>query len=450
MSISMLKLFEIKNLFNQYDVSIPLDNNINIFLGENGMGKTTILNCIYCVLSGNIENLNSIIFDEIIVTLNDNSKLSLKHIDLAAYIEEYVYDGAYKRRRINIERIFSEKELAEIRNIFAHNSFDADSLKKYYYKISDYHRMPFSLAVQELERYAMRHNDRIDEGNYSAVLEFKKKIEENFEQEILYYPTYRRIEEDISKLGIDIEKDKIQNKLIRFGMTDVEKATNKLLFTIQTVAINGFTKMTGVLLKQYLDGELATDTSHDIDFEKLVIALDRVGDEIENTDKERIKELVTTSAIYNSENNYLLNLINNLISSYERQNQYDERVKKFVAVCNGYLNNKNYVYDESNLKLGIYRDNTKTPIGIQNLSSGEKQVISIFSKLYIEETKDCIILFDEPELSLSIKWQSKFLPDIINSGKCSTLIAVTHSPFIFDNEYDQLAKDMGECLVDRK
>ena len=38
MSDTKLKLFEIKNLFNQYDVSIPLDNNINIFLGENGMG----------------------------------------------------------------------------------------------------------------------------------------------------------------------------------------------------------------------------------------------------------------------------------------------------------------------------------------------------------------------------------------------------------------------------
>ena len=30
MSASKLKLFEIKNLFNQYDVSIPLDSNINI------------------------------------------------------------------------------------------------------------------------------------------------------------------------------------------------------------------------------------------------------------------------------------------------------------------------------------------------------------------------------------------------------------------------------------
>ena len=79
----------------------------------------------------------------------------------------------------------------------------------------------------------------------------------------------------------------------------------------------------------------------------------------------------------------------------------------------------------------------------------EKAIKTGASKLYIEDTKDCIILFDEPELSLSIKWQSKFLPDIMHSEKCSALIAVTHSPFIFDNEFDNLARDMGACLIDR-
>lgn len=73
-------------------------------------------------------------------------------------------------------------------------------------------------------------------------------------------------------------------------------------------------------------------------------------------------------------------------------------------------------------------------------------MLSIFSKLYLEQQKPCIILFDEPELSLSIKWQEHFLPDIMKSGKCSLLVAVTHSPFIFDNEYDYLAQDMGECI----
>lgn len=194
---------------------------------------------------------------------------------------------------------------------------------------------------------------------------------------------------------------------------------------------------------------MASD-SQQIDLDKLSIALDRIGDEIDNYDKEMIKQLVSTSEIYNEKNIYLLNLIKNLIHSYEKQSAYDERVKKFVAVCNSYLNGKSYIYDERNVELGIYRDNSKTPISIQSLSSGEKQVISIFSKLYIEEVKDCIILFDEPELSLSIKWQEKFLPDIVDSKKCSTLIAVTHSPFIFENRFDHLAKNMGEYLEEKE
>ena len=76
-------------------------------------------------------------------------------------------------------------------------------------------------------------------------------------------------------------------------------------------------------------------------------------------------------------------------------------------------------------------------------------MLSIFSKLYLEQKEKCIILFDEPELSLSMKWQEHFLPDIMKSGKCSMLIAVTHSPFIFDNDYDKLAQDMGECIKER-
>lgn len=440
-----IRLFEIKKLFNQFDVQLPLDERINIFLGENGMGKTTILNCLHSVLSGNIERLNSIVFDEIVITLTDEKKLSIKHSDISAYVDEYLYEMP-RRRRVRLDSIFSEKEMEEIRNLYMHNYDDTDAYKKYYFKISEVYGVPFQIARQELERYIMSISGR--NGDYKKAINFKKKVEEIFDKEILYFPTYRRIEEDMSKLGIDVEKDRVKNRLIQFGMTDVEKAIEKILSTIRSAAITGFTEMTGVLLKQYLGGELSTDSSYSIDSEKLAIALDRIGDEIESRDKEKIKELVANSKIYESRNIYLLNLIKNLIISYEKQNQYDERVKKFVSVCNSYLNGKKYIYDESNVQLAIYRDKTKSPISIQNLSSGEKQVISIFSKLYIEETKDCIILFDEPELSLSIKWQSKFLPDIMNSEKCSTLVAVTHSPFIFENEFDSLAQDMGECIIE--
>lgn len=449
---SKLKLFEINNLFNQFNVRLPLDEKVNIFLGENGMGKTTILNCLYYVLSGNIEKLNNIIFDAISLTFIDGEKISINHNDISSYVEDYIYDNSpYRRRSVRFESLFSIKELENINKLIEEGS-NEDELKKYYFKVSDIFGMPPTIARRELERYILQRyrKNNTTKADFNNVIEFKKKVEEKIDEEILYFPTYRRIEEDMSNLGIDIEKDRVKSRLIQFGMTDVEKNIETLLQTIKSVAITGFAKMTGVLLKQYLNGELSDFENYKIEQNKLIIALARIGDQIEERDKQRIIELVDNSDIYNRKNRYLLNLIKNLIDSYERQNMYDERVKIFCSICNNYLNGKKYIYDETNVELGIYKDKAKKPIGIQNLSSGEKQIISVFSKLYIENIEKCIILFDEPELSLSIKWQNMFLPDVVNSGKCSTLIAVTHSPFIFDNEFDDLAKDMGNCLSENE
>lgn len=449
---SRLKLFEITNLFNQFDVSLPLDEKVNIFLGENGMGKTTILNCLYYVLSGNIEKLNNIIFNSISLTFVNGEKFSINHNDVSSYVEDYMYGNSpYRRRKVQFERLFTIKELENISKLFREEA-NEEELKKYYFRVSDVFGMSPSMARRELERYTVQQfqKNMTTKADFNKVITFKKNISEKIDEEILYFPTYRRIEEDMSNLGIDIEKDRVKSRLIQFGMTDVEKNIETLLQTIKSVAITGFAKMTGVLLKQYLNGELSDVENYKVEQNKLVIALARIGDEIEEQDKQRIVELVNSLDIYNRENRYLLNLIKNLIDSYEQQNKYDERVKIFASICNNYLNGKKYIYDETNVKLGIYKEKTKKPISIQNLSSGEKQIISVFSKLYIENIENCIILFDEPELSLSIKWQNMFLPDVVNSGKCSTLIAVTHSPFIFDNEFDDLAKDMGSCLSENE
>lgn len=449
---SKFKLFEITNLFNQFDVSLPLDEKVNIFLGENGMGKTTILNCLYYVLSGNIEKLNNIIFESISLTFVNGEKFSISHNDISSYVEDYMYGNSpYRRRKVQFESLFTIKELENIGKLFRQEA-NEEELKKYYFRVSDVFGMPPSMARRELERYTVQlfQKKMTTKADLNKVITFKKNISDKIDEEILYFPTYRRIEEDMSNLGIDIEKDRVKSRLIQFGMTDVEKNIETLLQTIKSVAITGFAKMTGVLLKQYLDGELSDVENYKVEQNKLVIALARIGDEIEEQDKQRIIELVKNLNIYNFENRYLLNLIKNLIDSYERQNKYDERVKTFATICNNYLNGKKYIYDETNVKLGIYKEKTKKPISIQNLSSGEKQIISVFSKLYIENIENCIILFDEPELSLSIKWQNMFLPDVVNSGKCSMLIAVTHSPFIFDNEFDDLAKDMGSCLSENE
>lgn len=445
--MTKIQYFRIYNLFNQYNVSLNFDDNVNIFLGENGMGKTTILSCLYYVLSGRLDKLDNILFDSIVIKFEGNEELTLNRNDLNRYLEENVYDTPrYRRmRHSNLGNIFSEKEKEELKRLAQEGNANREELTEYAVRVGDVYGMSIRMAYEEMSRYIFSLIKPDEYGKATNAVDFKNKVENLVEEDVLYYPTYRRIEEDMSKLGVDMDRDNVKERLIQFGMKDVENRIDKVLETIKSAAINGFAKMTGVLLKQYLN-HTEIDKGINIDKETLNIALDRIGDEIEKSDKEKIKQIVTNDEIYKDENQHLFNLIVNLISSYEKQTQHDEKIRKYRDVCNAYLDGKKYIYDESNVKLEIYRNNYKKPINIQNLSSGEKQVLSIFSKLYLEQQKPCIILFDEPELSLSIKWQEHFLPDIMKSGKCSLLVAVTHSPFIFDNEYDYLAQDMGECI----
>lgn len=75
---------------------------------------------------------------------------------------------------------------------------------------------------------------------------------------------------------------------------------------------------------------------------------------------------------------------------------------------------------------------------MESLSSGEKQMISLFARLYLYPGNK-VLLIDEPELSLSLDWQRKILVDALRAPSCKQIIAITHSPFIFDNELESYA-----------
>jgi len=58
--------------------------------------------------------------------------------------------------------------------------------------------------------------------------------------------------------------------------------------------------------------------------------------------------------------------------------------------------------------------------------------------------KKFYIIIDEPELSISVPWQEKLLPDILSTTDCLGLLAVTHSPFIFNNNLKSFAHSLEE------
>lgn len=122
----------------------------------------------------------------------------------------------------------------------------------------------------------------------------------------------------------------------------------------------------------------------------------------------------------------------------------DNRTIQFINTCNSYLVNTRLIFNKTARIINLYsKEDPNEQIPVTQLSSGEKQILYIFSKIYLNYNPNLCILFDEPEMSLSLTWQRKILPDIIKSGKCSFLFAITHSPFIFDNKLDEHAEGIN-------
>ncbi len=78
------------------------------------------------------------------------------------------------------------------------------------------------------------------------------------------------------------------------------------------------------------------------------------------------------------------------------------------------------------------------PLDADSLSSGEQHELVLLYDLLFRVRPGTLVLIDEPELSLHVGWQKKFLPDlleIVKTAEFDALIA-THSPFIVGDRSD--------------
>lgn len=456
-----IKRFEIEELFGVYNVDIPFEDNINIFVGENGLGKTTILNALNYIIQGDSESLSAINFKKMVLTLGNDTKIVITHDELinnSLSMREgnrfYHYGSennySYIAKRIMLE-ILKEKSL----NIFD----DKEKKEKFFEKISK--RYKYDLPMYILEKI------------YDSVLkdkDYEKELEDSWEYKIydymknwdrvIYLPTYRRIEEDFNSYIENLpdkdyyrkDRKKRNFSYLQFGMDDVQELINTACNTLKNNTNEGFKAMTSNLLTNYVNinekKEKLDFNYKNFDASKLNIVFSRLADKIDLSVKNKIINMINEEVVQEDKyHQYLLSIINELTNIYEKNKQLDDNLENFKDVCNHYLLNKNIEYDKFKIECKVEQKNTKQSIALKNLSSGEKQIISLFSKLYLNSEGKNIILFDEPELSLSILWQKKLVPDIIKSNRCSFITIITHSPFIFDNEFRDKAIDLKEYII---
>lgn len=449
---SQLKSFAINGLFGFKDVAIPFDKEAVILIAENGSGKTTILNTLYYSISCKFDKLSTVEFESVVLEFTSGASVEIKKSDLNSWYDADIFDTWSVLKSslpLEINRWQRESRKSSL--------FESARRRMLEFLIEDTGRIPSKDLSSLVEEWDLIRGEKKIEQK-SKIDTIRATIKENLKESVLYFPTYRRIEEDLKNLGYEDEsferlsRGEGEGKLIQFGMNDVIDRFDEIKTTIKNSALNLFSKLTGEILTQFIEGiEITQEMRDSIQPDTLNIVLSRVGENnISKSDRNKIEELVSSGKI-NSDEQYsqLVYFLSKLVGLYEQQKEKDNSINQFATICNEYLNKKGIVYDEAKVEISIIQTRNNNPIDIKNLSSGEKQIISLFSRIYLESSEDFILLFDEPELSLSIEWQKLLLPHILKSGKCKLLLAATHSPFIFDNELDLNANDLDTFVIEK-
>ncbi len=88
---------------------------------------------------------------------------------------------------------------------------------------------------------------------------------------------------------------------------------------------------------------------------------------------------------------------------------------------------------DAKTKMPLFRNESKVEFDINGLSSGEKQLFIRLLSLKSLEPEGCVILIDEPEISLHPSWQQRIVEVYKNVGKDNQIIIATHSPHIISS-----------------
>lgn len=451
--------FEITNLFGYQKVNLLFENNILILMGENGLGKTSILNSLYFTLTQKWRKLSKINFEGITLEI-DGNEFNFSKEQLLSYLEssKRMRGSRFKNLKselnelIDLEdlKLFIRERIEE--NVDRHNLIYEYTRKN---KITRNLNAPPGLIIDLIDKMSRQP----DLSTFEKLIDY---LDESENLNILYFPTYRRVEEELHNLGrlsriqrdehlgqMWIGEEKEENEeledetLIQFGMEDVELRIKNIIAKINDSSIKGFAKVTGEMLHQLQEGfpNLSQQEILSINSNNVEIILNRVKNNLSEADRKNILRLLDTQELLQKQE--LAYFLRKLEDIYVQQQDLDNSIKDFEKICNQYLVGKSFEFDESSVTLYIYNIITKEKVELNQLSSGEKQIVSLFSKIYLEDLENLLIFFDEPELSLSIKWQRQLLPHILDSKKCNFLLAVTHSPFIFNNELDKFAIGMN-------
>lgn len=234
----------------------------------------------------------------------------------------------------------------------------------------------------------------------------------------------------------------------RLDMTTVEELLTFWYGRIEQVQRDSVLNAFFNSLSEMIDGSAALNGQSEINANELMqyrgklLEILKVAEE--NSLQNRMISLLENEdinvIIRECKNNANINiLINKMLKELIEKNPITQTVNKIQQVFNeNVIDNKKLIVDGHQAYVEI--EDKSIRHSLSNLSSGEKQLLSLLTVSILIGAEKDIVMVDEPEISLNIKWKRKIMSLFEELLPNSQIIVATHSASIANEKLDSLVK----------
>lgn len=436
--MNRLRKFTVKRLYGEYDYVIPfnLERHVTAIIAPNGSGKTLCLRLTNALFQQDWFFFENTVYDEIEFEFSDATVISIskaqRSLDLADEdIEPRISVKLVRPNAVSKEWSPSGRKL------------EAGMIDRFF---------PYFRRIGPTLWLDKRTNETFNQRDILSL----------YGQEIMsgskVFPGYKT-DETISDFlsGINCKLIETQ-RLIVFGDADEQypyREGKKTRFAISQKAeglkriianeMNKYAALSQSLDRSFPRRALTSQSVSSIDIEEALASLDEKRKQLmkvgilDSDDDHAVGSLGSISqaltgvlSVYIDDNNKKLGALNELY----------ERVRLFKELIDARFGKKD-VKISKNKGIDVFYGGQEVPI--ERLSSGEQHQLVLFFDLLFEVPSNSLILIDEPEISLHVAWQKKFIADllkIIELNKFDVVLA-THSPQLIGRWVD-LVVELGD------
>ena len=422
-----IKNFSVTSLWGRKNYPLCFHDDVNVIIGPNASGKTTLINILFDSLNGNFPRLFRTDFSEVVINLKEFDGRGQQTLCLKRSEDEITISIGKEKHSVPMAPFIQfgdEFDYDEVhfqfRSLRRGSNLDIRMIQQRLRSLVSAVWLPVSrrLPITEEEALERRHLHREPLESVDECLAGLTELLQKY------------------RLDLNIELSELRREFQRHALENIlyDKQHDDIPLTPESF-MPPSNEDKQALLKAFSDVGLINERMEE-----------RINEHFAAANMASAK-LKNASDLTDMSTLFIVPLINRTrtIVDYAQklENQRKElfaTLHNFEEIVNSFLNEKSVKVSDRGELIISPQGRKRQPIEWKHLSSGEKQILILLTQALLSEKSPAVYVADEPELSLHVDWQEKLLKALTQlAGKCQFIVA-THSP--------DIASGFGDNVID--